>query len=556
VKHLSATSRGYLAKLSSLFVPGDNEIIKFLLNINDKELFFFLKEAINNELLYKKNDSYYISFREVIQILKTECTIRQRNLLSRQVLDFYENKTVSLTPVVEGIIKHAERIKDYIAVRKYNLRLVQLYSEQGNQEEAFDIMCRVLDLDFSEKLVISEKDLKLDLRLMLDKSEWTSINHIPESMKKLIVKMPEIAEKHLIIGIFFQVAEKYQSAQHRLERALKLSLTGYYHIFVTLNLAYLHFLQNDLEGMGYLLAGVDEQALSDDLKLEFITYKSLFLGYSGALDEGIQLAEDFLPQIKTENDANYFVRLGNLHNVLGLLYHIKKMLDEAERNFESARKIWEKVNYNRKLGISYNNIGDIALIKGDTTKAFEYFRKALNVCNMVGCKRVKVQGLLNHGEAYNKLGVFNVAEKYLYDAMKLSSSLETRPFQESIVNNLALAKSKIRNFASYHDFIDEYAPDLLKGNIERVTPLTKTYFYYLYEIGDYDKMEDLLTKYESLILAAKEHEFYYQMLGFLHLKIGNHKQALENIELAYNYSKQNRSDYALTINYLRMVQCY
>lgn len=556
IDHLMPENRQYLAEISTLHIPVANDILKFLFKIDDKQLFFLLKELIDNELLYKDDEYYKISFREIQKLIKSECTAKRKNELSRQILAFFKNINVTIIPILKGIIVHAESIKNYLAVRRYNLHLIKLYSEQGDQEKAFDIISQIVQLDFSKKLDIAESELRKDLKILLDKSEWTTVRNISSSLIRSVKHMPDMVEKHFLMGMYYYVAEKYSLAQQRLEKALNYFVTGHYYVILMLKLTYVYFLQNKLDEMKKCINKLNDYPLTNDLKLEFTTYKSLYLGFSGSLDDGIQTAEDFLPHIKTENDPNFFIRLGNFHNILGLLYHKKKFLEEAEKNFEAARKIWEKVKYKRKLGISYNNIGDIALLKGDTTKAFEFFRKALQVCSEVDCKRVRVQGLLNHGEAYIKLGLFNVAETYLNDAMKMTNELETKPFYDSIVNNLAIAKSKINNFMYYYSFIRENVTDLTRGNIYQVTPLTKTYFYYLYEIGDYDKISKLLKQYEASFLENMQQEFYYQMLGFLHLHKQNYDDAFDYLERAFNYSKENKSDYALTINYLRMLQCY
>jgi signal transduction histidine kinase/serine/threonine protein kinase len=555
IDHISSESRNQLARLSVLHTPMANDIIKYLLDIEDKELFFFLKETISNELIYKKDEYYFFTFREIRDLLNSEITAKKKKEIASKVLSFFNNITITDTDIAENIIAHASQISDYNAMRKYKLMQVNLFSAKGEQEKAFNIMCDVLQLDFSRKFKLSEVDLRKDLNLLLDKTEWAIIEKIPDSLKKAVMTMPDIAEKHLIIGTFYYVAEKYSKAQKRLERAYELSYTGFYRIYILLKLSYLYFLQGKMQEMQRCIEELENWDLSDEFHIQFITYKALFMGFSGKLDEAIQEIEDFLPMVKSENDDNYFIRLGNLHNILGILYHKKKSLEEAEKNFETARKIWEKVNYFRKLGISYNNIGDIALSKGDTQKAFEYFRKALRICTIVGCKRIKVQGLLNHGEAYIKLGIYNVAEKYLNEALKLSLQLETKPFLDSIIYNIAISRSKVINFAYYYNFIKENEPSLLKGVIKKITPLTKTYFYYLYEIGDYDKISHLLQKYKSEMFESREHEFYYQMLGFLHLKKENYDLALENIQRAFDFSKIKLSDYALTINYLRLVQC-
>lgn len=556
INHLSKKSYDYFVTLSSIQTPLANDIIKYILNIDDKELFFFLMEGLNNELLRKVDEYYFITFREVTEHFVSESTKKIKDSVSHKLINFFDNITITMIPIVYGVIKHAESIGNYYAVRKYYLLVEKLNSENGNHHKAFENICKVVDLDLSNKIEIKEVELRQDLKLLLDKSEWTTISQVPESLRKNVLTMPEITEKYLIIGTFFQVSEKYHLAQLRFEKGLKIAITGHNRVLVLLKLSYIYFQQNKLNKMNKVLAEVSKLSLSGELQIEFITYKSLYLGFSGALDEGIQLAEDFLPTIKSDNSPNYFIKLGNLHNILGLLYHNKKMLDEAEKNFEIARKIWEKVNYKRKLGTIYNNIGDVALTKGDTTRAFEYFRKALDISSEIENKQVKVQGFLNHAEAFIKLGHFNMAEKYLNDASILSSQLENKPFYDSIINNQSIAKSKINNFAYYLNFLNKHVPSCLKGNLYKITPLTKTYFYYLYEIGDFAKIESMLIKYENIFLDCKEHEFYHQMYGFVYLNKNEFQKAMENIDLAFQYSKQNKSDYALTINYLRMIQCY
>ncbi|OPX29228.1 MAG: hypothetical protein B1H06_01850 [Candidatus Cloacimonas sp. 4484_143] len=555
IDHLSKKSFDYFVKLSPISTPLGNDLIKYILGIDDKELFFFLKEGLANELLCKIREFHRITFREAKKQFLSKCSKKEKDEVSRKVLKFFTNINLTIVPIVLGIIEHAKSINDFKAAREYYLRLVQLYSEKGKQKEAFSVMSEVIELDFAGKTEVADVDLRKDLKLLLEKSEWATVNDISDTLQKHIKKMPNIAEKHLIMGVFYQVVEKYNLARKRFEKALEMSVTGIQRISVLLKLAYSYYLQNKIDKMRICIDELEEYELSYELEIEFITYKTLYLGLSGRLDEGIQLAEDYLPQVKADNDANYFIKLGSLHNTLALLYHKKKMLDEADKHFENARMIWERVHYSRKLAIAYNNIGDVALIKGDTNRAFEYFRKAMKICAQVGCKRIKVQGLLNQAQAYLKLGNFNIAEAYLDDALKLTLTLENKPFLNSIINNMAIAKSKINNLNYYLSFVEKNVPDIIDGNIYQITPLTKTYFYYLQEIGDYHTIEKLLNKSEAMFLESREHEFTYQMQGFLALHKNDFALATELIEKAFYYSKKNQSDYALTINYIGLIEC-
>ncbi|MCD4796194.1 MAG: protein kinase [Candidatus Cloacimonetes bacterium] len=554
--HLSKINYRYFKKLSAVHTPLSNKLIKYILDIDDKELFLLLEDSLNNELMMKKNNFYFITFKEARNRFLNETSEKTKKIVSSKVLKFFENKAVTEDLVIIGFIKHAEYINDYVSMRKYNLLLAKLYSEKQMYDKSFNEICKVIELDFSKKIKLSENDLKNDLMLLLDKSRWVRSDEIPEKIKYYIRKMPDDANKQMIMGTFYLELEKYQFAQKRLERALRISIIEKQKIFIILKLCKVYLFRNNYEKLNSCLKKLENYKLSDVQEIEYIGFKALAFSFTTGIDEGINLIEEYLPTVKTKNNVNYFIRLGTLHNDLAVLYHKKKLLDEADKNFEIARKIWENIHFKRKLGAVYNNIGDVALIKGDTEKAFEYFRKALQICSQVDCKRIKVLSLLNHGQAYIKQGHFNIAEKYLKDALNTCLVLETKPFHSSIINNLAIAKSKINNFGYYINFIQKNVPDIIKGNIYKITPLTKTYFYYLYEIGDYNKIEILLKKTENLFIEHKEHEFYYQMLGFLFLHKKDYPNAITNIELAFKYSKQNKSNYAQTINYIRLIECY
>ena len=554
--HLSKKSYRHFQKLASIRTPLSNDFIKFILEVDDKELFFLLKDGFNNEILMKKDEYYYFTYNEVKDKLNNETSMKSKNSVSKKVLAYFDKQRITMTQVLQGLIEHARFVKDYASERKYSLLLVKLFADKGMQERAFDEVCNVLDLDFSDKVKIKESEFRKDLGLLLDKSEWATNNRIPQDLKKYVINMPDIPEKHLIFGVFYYVLEKYKFAQNRFERAYNISASGKQKIYILLQLCRVYLFQSKFEEMKKCIEKLEKYKLTDNFKISFMGYKGLLWGLNGRLDEGINLIEDYIPTIKTKNDPNYFIELGTIHNNLAVLYHKKKMLDDAFKNFEIARKIWEKINYKRKLATIYNNIGDVALTKGNPNEAFEYFRKAVIICSQINCKRIKVLSILNQGQAYIKLGLFNIAERYINDALTLTLKLETKPFYDSIINNLAIAKSKINNFAYYYKFVEEKFPDLINGNIYQISPLTKTYFYYLDEIGDHEKIERMLKRSESTFFEYKEHEFYYQMLGFLYLRKKEYPNALENIEKAFSYSKQIKSDYAQAINYIRFIECY
>jgi len=557
MKHLSKEDYQYFKILSAVYTPLSKSLIKHILGISEKRIFFLLIAGINNELLRKKeNYYYYFTFREAKEKFFSECTEENKILVARKTIEYFSDKRITKVPILKAIIKHSLEIKDYFSARKFTLLLAELYFQKKKFEEAFEKYCKVVEYDFSGKIEILEKDLRADLQMLVQKSEWASTANISENLKKYIFNMPDIPEKHIVLGIFYLIMEKFKLAQERLEKAFSLAITGKQKIICKLHLAKIYFYQHKMEKVKECLDFLEKQQLVEPYKAAYIDAKSIFLGFQGKINEAIELIENYLSEIKSQNDVNFFLKVGSLHNNLAYLYHQIKQLDEAEKNYRQAMKIWEKYNYNRKLVVVYNNIGDVALMKGDTNTAFDFFQKSLNLCNTFQCVRGKIQSLVSFGQAYNKLGRFKTAEKYLMEAFQLSVKVENKPFYDAIIDNLAIAKSKIINFAYYKNFVAQNIPDLIKGNIYKITPLTKTYFYYLYHLGDYNKIEYLLEKTKAIFIEKKEEEFYHQIYGLILLQKKDFEGAKENADLAFQYSLQNKSEYAKAINYIRLIEYY
>ena len=552
--HLHKKNYQFFQYLAWINTDSSKDLIKHILHINNEELFNLLQDGINNELFKKIGKYYRITFSEAKLRLIRELTTNQKKEISQKIVQYFDEHKITKIHFCENIISHAKYLKNYEAVRKYNTLLAQIHFSKNNFHQAFLEMCNVIELDISEKLSVSESELKMDMSIFIDYSEWITDDQIPEKIKKMILKMPEISEKYLLMGVYYNAMNKYNKAQKMLQKADDLVFTGKAKISVLLQLCSVYFYKNDFYKLGNCIQKLSQFKLLVEENLEYIAFKCLHLGFNGKLNESTIILEDFIANIKSQNNAKYLSRVASLHNVLAILYNKKKQLDNAEKHFLFAQKIWMSLNHKKKMGVIYNNIGDVALAKGNTIKAFENFKKALTICEQTNNKRVKVQALLNHGQAYIKLGCFFDAENYLNDALKLSNKLEATPFHKSIIINLAIAKSKINNFAYYFDFIKKHTPKLLHGIIDDVTPLTKTFFYYLYEIGDFLMIKQMLENYAHLFFEKKEQEFYYQMLGFLKLEL-NDNDAESTIQTAFQYSVENKSDYAKVINSIRLLQC-
>ncbi|MDY6915433.1 MAG: ATP-binding protein, partial [Candidatus Cloacimonadota bacterium] len=556
MSHLQSKTYKALQNVAAIFTPFSKELLKFILDISDKEAFFIINDGLNNEILKREDEYYSFTFKEAKERMWLEISEEQRQDVSRKVLKYFQDKPVKRLEFLKGIIKHANYIQEFDALHKYTIQLSDYYEEKKEYHASFEQLCIAVEIDFAHSEAVSKADIHKDLLRLIKRSEWITPNRIPEELKNFIMKMPDIAEKHLLIGLFYMELEKFQLALQRLQKAYDKALTGFFKMLSLIKIARTYFSLSEYEKMGECLEELSLYELIPALEIQVVGLKALFLGSQNKPNDAIKLIENYLPQIRSQNDGYFLIKLGELHNFLALMYHRQRMLNEANENFMVACNIWENQNYIKKIGTIYNNIGDVALMRGDTNTALRYFDKALKIVRENDIKSGIVQTLLNHGEAYIKLGEFQKAEKYLLEAIGICNSLENKPFYNSIINNLAIAKSRIKNLQYYYRFIEEHAPQLIKSNINDINPLIKTYFYYLINIGDYNKIANLLKQGKKIILEQKEDEFYFQMKGYLLLSRGENEAALKMLERAFKYSQRNQSVYAQVINYIRMVEAY
>ncbi len=326
------------------------ELIKFVLGINDKELFFLIKDSMYNEILMERDGFYFFSFKESVIRFQKEADIKIKAGISKKIINYFDDKTINLIPILEGIVQHANYVKNHQAVRRFCLIIVERYSSLNQHQEAFKVLCRILELDFGGSFQPQQKEYINDLMLLIKKSEWGLEENISSALKYSVRSMPDIAEKHLLIGVFYFILEKYRIALSRFKKAEKLAMTGRIKIMTLLKMAEVYNAKNDILNLGLIIDILDKIELTEEFQAKVISLKALYMGFSGNQEGAINLIEDTLPRIGTSNNADFFSDLGTLHNSLAFLYHRKKMLSDAEKNFQIARNLWERIESDQKIG--------------------------------------------------------------------------------------------------------------------------------------------------------------------------------------------------------------
>ncbi|MDD3525109.1 MAG: GAF domain-containing sensor histidine kinase, partial [Candidatus Cloacimonetes bacterium] len=222
-----------------------------------------------------------------------------------------------------------------------------------------------------------------------------------------------------------------------------------------------------------------------------------------------------------------------------------------------ALSIWKRYNIRRFWGLIYNNLSDLYLKQGITVKSNHYSELAYKHSSELDLTTIKALALLNQGEAKIKMGEFHEAEKLLISCRDLVHSIGSLNYLDSVKRNLALAKSKIKGYGHYHKFIMDNEPELIKGKLNEINPLVKTYFYYLNEMMSTKKLRRLISSNVQINFKhIHEEEFHHNVLSLIAMAEHDFEKALAELKLALRHAGEINNIYAITVFYILETMCH
>ncbi|HQM79920.1 MAG TPA: hypothetical protein PKV12_04320, partial [Candidatus Syntrophosphaera sp.] len=475
---------------------------------------------------------------------------------SLRVLKYYEKKKVNDITTCEGIIRNAQIAQDKIGERKWLLNLYQLLRENYLQEEAQKTIIQVLKIDLSPDIDVTIEELLSDLAETQKMIEITGniqgLNFLEESDNKLT----DSYEKYLLLGTIKLLSENITNAYRYFTKAEKWARTPAQKISAILYQAQCYAEKDPLK-MKKFLDRIVNQEMELVLKITFTNLLALYLFHKGQRDLAISTIEDFLAQLPPNQDLEVMLNLALLHNQLGEFYSLQKNVIEAEEHFNLALNIWHKYNVDRYLTRIHNNMADLHLKQGYTVSGLNHSQKALEFAIKRDDYLAQSRALLNQGEAMIKMGKFDEAETKLMEASQILNTLKTKKYEDVVIRNLALAKSKIKGFGHYYKFISKNEPKLIEGVIQEINPLVKTYFYYLSEISYPAKLKKLLQKNAHIDYELiQEQEFYHNVLSLLAISEKDYRKALEELKLASQFAGDINNHYAMAVFNVLQAKCY
>jgi tetratricopeptide (TPR) repeat protein len=116
---------------------------------------------------------------------------------------------------------------------------------------------------------------------------------------------------------------------------------------------------------------------------------------------------------------------GNLANeggtelIVGVIQGLRANLNDSIQSFERARDLFEKVGNQKRVATCTLNIGESYRLKGNFTRAHEYFHAAYEAAEQLGDIPTQVTALANEGQMLISMKRFAEAQAALEDAYTL-----------------------------------------------------------------------------------------------------------------------------------------
>jgi tetratricopeptide (TPR) repeat protein/serine phosphatase RsbU (regulator of sigma subunit) len=138
-----------------------------------------------------------------------------------------------------------------------------------------------------------------------------------------------------------------------------------------------------------------------------------------------------------ETKKSLRVSLAMSLNNIGFVYYIKGDVSKALEYFHLSLAIQEEIEDKLGIASSLNNIGSIYKDQGDISKGLEYLHKSLKLREEIGDKSVIASSLNNIGHIYQVQGDVHKAFEYYHKSIKIREEIEDKLGVAECLNNIA-----------------------------------------------------------------------------------------------------------------------
>ena len=245
-------------------------------------------------------------------------------------------------------------------------------------------------------------------------------------------------------------------------------------------------------------------------------------------------------------------------NNLGFIFYHDNDLNSAEKNFLSAKKIFQEIKNKNGLARTLNYIGLINWRRNKFVEAFKYYREANSIATQINNLEISGEAINYMGLIYWKWSQYSKALDYFFKSLKIQEQIGNRFGIGLALNNIA----NIYNEMNQPDRAIPYSNRVLKIFNEEEDKYILGRAYNIlgvsyFKKNDFDKA--IFYQNESLRLKKVSGElggmaFSYNDLGDIYFERKNYKSAIENYNEALRIRKQLNDKFGIASTLLSIAK--
>ena len=508
---------------------GDESIIDTMSYLeNNKNINTFIKKKIEN---YGENTIDFLMYLLLLDDFSTDENFEKvfegnfekiRNILIEdEIIEQQQNRLIS----------HYSKfiLKWFLALKRSEQRIYvhRIFDNVDQYSPSKRAFLSLFVNEYDEELLLEQKDYFYLLR------NFEVVTKIINSQITRTLDVKLKCEFYIELGMIKQKNNNLEEAVEDFRTALKIAKQNQFTadkiVFYLADTLY------SLNSAAFALEVIKkfvQKNIEPYWKAKILILKAEILSYQEDFEQALSILDSLFEtsfEIKDAHKKNYI--LATIKKAVAKVYYQMNQWNKAELEFNDAAKYYNKIDDYAGMAAISNNIGVIALFKGDWEKASKLYLKSLDFEK----KRYNLNGISvcynNIGYLVEEHGDFNESLKYFNDALRIQKMLGDRNNVPNIYLNIGVT---YMDNGFYEEALESFQNslqvaisfNLFKNIVASLNNLGSLYLKW----GDWNKS---IEYFEEAIKKSKENDFFE---GLLHSynNLGEFYSAKGEDQVAYD----------------------
>ncbi len=382
--YLDDNEKKLLNAISMFFDRVNIEKLKLLIKTEELEIFDIIESLQAKHLIKEvisENDIYYsFTHQKIREYVYNSQSYGKKKILHKKICEFLEKKLINNGEdkfIYPNLIYHFERCGNIKKAVKYKIK---------NLSEYYSISHETFPIFLNNNFKIQSKEIifNVEEKLMHIDEQLNTVQDDSCEYKKL--KM----ELEYLFGRYYIRIGEYSS--------------GLKNIDASMNLACL------FKDEKYLLYNY-KQMIYYGIQVHDMTTMHKYINSSLEVIEKTDNIEEKGTLLRLK--GLYFIKIKDYDNA-------KKLLNESINIFENLNKMQNK--YFLAIAAGYNYIGQIYKYNSQFNEAYDYYSKAIKICEKNHINKGLYIFYTNAGQVLYEIGEYEKSEYYINKSLKLFSN--------------------------------------------------------------------------------------------------------------------------------------